>query len=398
MGCRRAPSLESFSSLIADIHDAGVDEAGWPAALRRLGSLFNAPRAMIWMQDKAGGTRAMHMLERDDRITRDYFEHYGRGDLLRRAITGAPAGTVLTNDMVVPRSEFVRTEFYADFAAPHGLIDCIQARVFDIASSNLSGCLGVAISSSLKSGVFEREHVRLLALLLPHLGRAMQMQLRLARLGVERDCALEALDRLRHGVLVVDAQAWVLHANSAAEAILRKGDGLDVEPVGRQLRASAPGQTNVLRRFVTQAAMGPPFRTGTLACSGSTAPGKRRSCFASSRCAPRRLGTCPCSRRRSCCSASRSTRRRRRFWRPCARFTASPRREAAVAGRIGQAEAVEAAAAAMRITPATLRWHLQRVLEKTGTARQAELVRLVEHLDLVGVRPGSRPRLTQASA
>lgn len=70
--------------------------------------------------------------------------------------------------------------------------------------------------------------------------------------------------------------------------------------------------------------------------------------------------------------------------------------EAAVAGRIGQAEAVEAAAA-MRITPATLRWHLQRVFEKTGTARQAELVRLVERLDLVGVRPGSRPRLTQAS-
>ena len=304
MGCRRAPSLESLSSLIADIHDAGVDEAGWPAALRRLGSLFNAPRAMIWMQDKAGGTRAMHMLERDDRITRDYFEHHGRGDLLRRAITGAPAGTVLTNDMVVPRSEFVRTEFYADFAAPHGLIDCIQARVFDIASSNLSGCLGIAISSSLKSGVFEREHVRLLALLLPHLGRAMQMQLRLARLGVERDCALEALDRLRHGVLVVDAQARVLHANSAAEAILRKEDGLGVEPVGRQLRASAPG--------------------------------KRRSCFASSRCAPRRLGTCPCIRRRSCCSASRSTRCRRRFWRPCARFTASPRRRPPWPGASGK--------------------------------------------------------------
>ena len=252
MGRGRTPSLESLSSLIADIHDADVDGTGWPAALRRLGGLFDAPRATIWMQDAAGGYRAIQTLEPDDRITHDYIEHYGRRDLLRPAIMSAPSGTVLTNEMVVPRSEFVWTEFYADFAAPHGLIASIQARVFDAASSSYSGYVG--ISSSLKAGTFGRRHVRLLGLLLPHLGRAMQMQLRLARLGIESDSAWEALDRLRHGVLVVDGQARIIRANGAADAILCKGDGLGVEPVSRRLRAGMPGQTSALHHQVTRAA------------------------------------------------------------------------------------------------------------------------------------------------
>ena len=396
MGRRRAPSLESLSSLITDVHDAGVDGAGWPTALKHLGGLFDAPRATIWMQDTAGTYRAIHTLVPDDRITRDYTEHYGRRDLLRPAIMNAPAGTVLTNEMVVPRSEFVRTEFYADFAAPHGLIDSIQARIFDAANSSYSGYVG--ISSSLKSGTFEHEHVRLLALLLPHLSRAMQMQLRLARLGVEHDCALEVLDRLRHGVLVLDAQARVLHANSAAETILRKRDGLGVEPVSRQLRASAPGQTNALRRLVAQAATG---HHGAIVSDRDRDHGVLRLERAAE--APLLLCVVPL-RAEAAWNVSRQPAVLLLLSVPenkaslpllaslRALYGLTPA-EAAVAGRIGQAEAVEAAAAAMGITPATLRWHLQRVFEKTGTARQAELVRLVERLDFVGFHPGSRPRL-----
>jgi hypothetical protein len=35
------------------------------------------------------------------------------------------------------------------------------------------------------------------------------------------------------------------------------------------------------------------------------------------------------------------------------------------------------------IEPSTLRWHLQRVFAKTGTARQAELARLVTRVGAV---------------
>jgi len=390
MGRKTTPSLESLSSLIAAIHDAGADGTGWPAALRRLGGLFGAPTTTVWMQDPAGCFREIHTMDPEDTFTYEYADYYGRLDLLRPAVMAAPVGTVLTNEMVVPRSDFVRTEFYADFAAPHGLIDCIQARIFEGAS--VSGYVG--ITRSLQAEAFEREHMRLAQVLLPHLGRAVQMQLRLACLGVERDCALEALDRLRHGVLVVDAQMRVLQANSAAEAILRKGDGLGVEPSGRQLRASAPGRTNILHRLVAQAA------TGNHGAISDRDHGVLRLERATE--APLLLCVVPL-RAEAAWNISMqpaallllSIPEHKTPLPPLASLRAlyglTPA-EAAVAGRIGQAEGVEAAAAAMGITPATLRWHLQRVFEKTGTTRQAELVRLVERLGVVSFHPGSRPR------
>ena len=47
---------------------------------------------------------------------------------------------------------------------------------------------------------------------------------------------------------------------------------------------------------------------------------------------------------------------------------------------------------ALGIASSTLRWRLQRAFEKTGTARQAELARLVERLGAVAAPPGAEPQ------
>ena len=57
--------------------------------------------------------------------------------------------------------------------------------------------------------------------------------------------------------------------------------------------------------------------------------------------------------------------------------------EAAAVEALAQGQGAKDAAEALRIAPSTLRWHLQQVFEKTGTARQAQLARLVERLGTV---------------
>lgn len=57
--------------------------------------------------------------------------------------------------------------------------------------------------------------------------------------------------------------------------------------------------------------------------------------------------------------------------------------EAAAGEAVARGHGVAEAAEALGIAPSTLRWHLQRAFDKTGTARQAELVRLVERLGAV---------------
>jgi DNA-binding CsgD family transcriptional regulator len=60
--------------------------------------------------------------------------------------------------------------------------------------------------------------------------------------------------------------------------------------------------------------------------------------------------------------------------------------EAVVAIQMLRGQGLQAAAKERRVTLSTVRIHLQRVFEKTGAHRQAELVRL-----LLNVQAGLRP-------
>ncbi len=370
------PSLEDISDLIGHIYDVGVDKTSWPGVLRRMGGLFGSTSATVWMQDGAAKFQDVQSVQ-DPRSVRDYAEHYGSLDRLRPAVMRAPIGTVLANWMVVTPSEFVRTEFYNDFANRYDMQDCMQVRLLDDRSA--SGFIGMARSK--RVGVFQHRDLRLLSLLVPHLRRAMRTHMHLVPAGIGPGSTLEALDRLTPGVLIVDAEARVIHANRAAELVLAKADGLDIGPDGgeRRLRAATHDQTQALRRLVAQAAA---LRHETTQGGGVLRLLSQHGASLLASVSPLRAEVAWNAARRPAALILLS---------PCGPESApSPEHlralygltpaETAVAGRIMQGDGVKAAARALRIAPATLRTHLSRVFEKTETCRQAELVRLLQQV------------------
>ena len=80
----------------------------------------------------------------------------------------------------------------------------------------------------------------------------MRVHVRLQDACVRANSAIDALDRLAFGVIVVDQHARIIQANRAAEAMLAQGDGIGADASG--LRAATPAQTASLRRLVTHAA------------------------------------------------------------------------------------------------------------------------------------------------
>jgi len=155
------PSLEAFSSLIGDIHDAGVDGGGWLPVLQGLNRLLNSQLSTVWMLDAAQEFRDVHSVQQDH--ARDYAAHYKRLDALLPAVMNAPTGAIVSNAMVVTPADFVRTEFYNDFAKRYDMYDCMVMRVFD--SPGASG--HVSLARSARIGPFQPSDMRLLALLLP---------------------------------------------------------------------------------------------------------------------------------------------------------------------------------------------------------------------------------------
>src|SRR5260370_1907515 len=97
-------------------------------------------------------------------------------------------GTVLTEDMIIPRAELVRTEFYNDWIRPQRVKDCLSAMIMQ---GNTSSVLCLATAS--ETGQFHNESVRLVQALAPHLRITIRTQLQLKGLALQTDPAVAPL-------------------------------------------------------------------------------------------------------------------------------------------------------------------------------------------------------------
>ncbi len=379
------PSLEQLLATIESIYDAGMDEAQWPLALESLSDLLGGTGTTVALRDGAGCFPVYHFTRYSPELHRTYPEYYHRVDPNLAFVARAPLG-VYTDRMVMPKAELRRSEIYNDFGLPNDMASVIHAFAFRTADC---ACLVVA-GRSLRAGDFEEEHVETLNLLLPHLGRAMRLHLRLGAARTRADSAIEVLERLTLGVLLVDQRARVILANRAAEAALARADGIGVDASG--LRAATPSQTSALRQLIARAA----DRTRIAGRGGALRldrPSMRRPL--SVLVAP--LGTTGAAWLPELMPAAivfvsdpeQDAPRPAPHLRALYGLTSA---EAAAAEAIAQGQGVKDAAEALGVASTTVRWHLQRVFEKTGTTRQAELARLVERLGIVAGNGRGLPR------
>jgi DNA-binding CsgD family transcriptional regulator len=105
---------------------------------------------------------------------------------------------------------------------------------------------------SLRAGGFTSDEIARFAYLAPHLQCAVRIHNRIAGLESGLNAATAALDRFPTGIAAVDRDAKVILTNRAADAILKRGDGL----ISRDgLRAASPHETAKLRNAIAAVSM-----------------------------------------------------------------------------------------------------------------------------------------------
>jgi DNA-binding CsgD family transcriptional regulator len=237
-------------------------------------------------------------------------------------------------------------------------------------------------------GDFNTTERKLFAALIPHLQRAAQLQLRLAGLDGLPESSAEILNRLSQGVLLVDAEARVIFANRAAESILRAGRGLFLGRDG--LRAEIPSETRRLRRIIADCAA-PRRELG--GAGGRLRLSREHGVPLIIVITPHRgrFGWVDVVRPRAILFITdpEATPGVHRQWLR-EEFGLTPA-ETAVAVEVLATDGLQAAAGRLGISLETARTHLAHVFGKTGTRRQAELVRLL-------LRSASAVREDQAAA
>jgi DNA-binding CsgD family transcriptional regulator len=158
-----------------------------------------------------------------------------------------PQGEVVALDDIVPRAEYLASEFYRGFMEPSGAFHVIG---FDVREPDgLEARLRV--SRARGAPAFGERERALLARLVPHLRRAVALHARLTRTESERDLFAGAIDRLSMGTILLDDSGRVLRTNRIAGERLGRGAGLAV--VEGRLRGARPEATRELRSLIERA-------------------------------------------------------------------------------------------------------------------------------------------------
>ncbi|MBF6086932.1 helix-turn-helix transcriptional regulator [Nocardia cyriacigeorgica] len=358
-GATTSITLQRFSDLVTAIHDAGADPTRWDSALGAMTAAFGAIRGLLVIPEPAGSGFVVTAAGAE--LTPGIHEHIVRAaDRIQQLPSGAP----VTSDEVLPP----RDGGDGGRADPDGLANSFLARL-DSAVPPAWICLTMPAQVDTARHSAGRA---LLSVLVPHLGRALRNQSTLIELTRERAVALATLEKARYGIMIVTADAAVIFANSAAMDITGDSDGLAADSSGR-LRASPSANHARLSRLIREAA-DPDGSSGNVAI---TRPSGRRPLIV--RVTPLDgMPGAPSPRPRAVLllvvDPDHDLEPQPRALHDLYGLTEA---ETMVAMGVIRGDGLPAVADQLSVSLFTARTHLQHIFVKTGTHRQAELVRLL---------------------
>lgn len=360
--------------LTTAIYDAALDPSAWPAFLEAVCNEIGGHSACLIFHDPSTPKGTVESAFRlDPAAALGYAHYFGALDPWAERLKARRelrSGLVCTGDEVLDHGLLRKTEYYNDYANRFGLTENVFALHVDPVVRTV---FVVTVLRSDRAGPFDTEAVKLVSALRPHLTRAFQVHARLTEADSRARRSEAALDRLSTGVVLVNALGRVTFANCTARERCAVRDGIYIER-GELL---ASGRTASAR---LQAALGRALHsTSAVPDAGEllqvARPSGRRpfSVLVSALPRPgRAVGDVAAIV--LIVDPDRDLLMRTEILSRAYDLTPA---EVGICEQLGAGRSISEAAARLSITDATARTHLKRILDKTGTHRQAELIRLL---------------------
>lgn len=353
-------------------HESGSDPDLWPRFLESYARAIGADIALIqqhYFSERRSLALATFGMRRQ--FTDSYNQYYSRVNVWRNhGLRAYVQGRVVFDEEQYPRALLKRTEFYNDCLLPNRGTRCLAGV---IARRDDTAVVLTALRDEPRDP-FGRDQAKTIEFLLPHLTRAFVTHDRLQTL----EAGEIALNSLGVGVGLLDADGRVVFCNRAAEDILRANDGLTLR--NGQLTATSPDTDTALQQSIQYAiAPGEPnHRPRDVLVTRSA--GRRPYCI---RAAPLRRTPGPFVRVRALRALVLIADPERH--RPVAvdalkQTYGLTSKEAGLALALAEGETLQQVAERLEMQYETARTHMRRILSKTGTSRQAELVGLLERI------------------
>jgi DNA-binding CsgD family transcriptional regulator len=363
---------EQLPDLIGDIYDAVLDPTQRIDVIGKIASFTGGHSAGLLSKHCLSNSENLYCyIGADPESLQAYSESYPKLDPTADAPSFGVEQVVSTADLV-PYDEFRRGRFYKEWARPHGWVDIASVVIEKSATS----CTFLSVARHEQSGMVDDEMRRRMALVIPHVRRALLIGKTVNLKQAEAVCFSDILDGLSAGMILVDGNARIVHTNAAGQAILDASDFL--RAVCGRLVASDALVNAALRETLVGADGG----DAVIGVKGIALPltahdGERYVAHV----LPLTSGA-----RRGAGLAYNAV--AALFVRKVALDAASPPEiigrmykltptELRVLLAIVDVGGVPEVAASLGVAATTIKTHLGRLFEKTGVGRQADLVKLV---------------------
>jgi DNA-binding CsgD family transcriptional regulator len=360
---------QRLSDLIGVLYDAAINPSLWECAIERAAYFVGGTGAALICKD-VGAKNAVAQHEFGfQRLPVALFEPiYAAAE---PHFLGDIEQPIATTDLI-PVGELRRTELYRQWARPQGLVDFISA-VLDMTTIS-SAIFGVFRHE--RNGLVDDRARRQMRLIAPHIRRAVLIDRMFEFKAGEVATFVDAFDGLSTGMYLVAAEGRLLHANAAGRAILDAGDILS-SAAGRLVASDARVQRTLRDVFAAAGQGDAALGIKGIAVSLLGRDGERYVAHA--------LPLTSGARRRAgldrAAAAALFVRRAALVASSASQvigetFKLTPT-ELRVLLAITEIGGIPEVATAFGVADTTVRTHVNRLFEKTGATRQADLVKLV---------------------
>ncbi|HRH79967.1 MAG TPA: helix-turn-helix transcriptional regulator [Thiobacillaceae bacterium] len=242
--------------LVGDIYQAGLEPERWPSVLARLSWAFAADLACIYTPFPARPEQTLYLTHNfTPEMEQAYSAYYHRLD----EWTGAALrqgryiqGTVALGEEIVPQSELRRTEYYNDFLKVHDMEWMVTTALFDGRAEGPATHMSFTRRRS--RDAYGQDGKDLIALLAPHVRRALLTHWRISQARLDQSLHQSALGLLGYGVILLAEDGRVVYLNDLAESLLRAGDGLSLR--ADRLHALDPRDDDAVDALIRHAGIG----------------------------------------------------------------------------------------------------------------------------------------------
>lgn len=357
----RKPEL---GSIVANLYESICDDQRWGEVLAQSSAALDAAAGVLFLYDKTAGQMPVyhgHNVSSD--TAREYRETYAKIDE-RIAFGSKNTHLRLFYDYLhTDESKIDRSEYYDWIRRSVGC----RYYISYVPQNDAEAICCFALQRTAGAGHVQASELELMERLGPHLERALALRKKIDSATLQASVGAAALDRADHGLIACDESGRIIHVSAAAQKLLAERDGIG-DPNGR-IDALLPDDRQALRAALASPTGGGPFRI-------------RRDAPRT----PLQVTVVPVSPQHRLFGVIQPT-RLVLIVDPDAPLSVSHRAlrqafgltrvEARLADALLAGQTLAESAVKLGIAHGTAKLHLHHLLAKTGTTRQAELIRLL---------------------